>query len=431
MKKLNSPGKSIIGCLLLIVLFMLGCGKVEESKEQISKNEIPEKQNFQIVLQNDVKKIDDDVVDLLIETDKSSGVYTFNNSADELEDLSEGDIVIFSGHSVRKIKKVEFINNEYKVSTEFVPLNKVIKDGEISWEKKFNWGDDTGVTKASIISGDLLFASDGDAGKVKFKGKIKGWDVSIELKPEAGSKLNIKITASKKRGDQKVASLIASGWISNFENVSSMNFSGGNLTNFQMNNRGLKGELELKFAAQGLGSDVALIDLPAKISLPIRVGWVPVNLILKANLKLYPEVRQGASSVASYKMTYDSDMGFTFGENATNPSGNLNTHEMSVTDETVSAGSISTGFGVGVEFPRFEISILNELVVPYFLLNIHSSTFYEPGILSNVPPCQEGKMNFKCIAGLSMKLFSLSYEHQKVLWEKERKWQTEGSNCSD
>ena len=87
MKKLNCPGKSIVGYLLMIVLFILGCGKVEDSKEQISKNEMPEKQIFQIDLQDDVKKIDDDVVDLLIEIDKSSGIYTFNSSADLFEVL--------------------------------------------------------------------------------------------------------------------------------------------------------------------------------------------------------------------------------------------------------------------------------------------------------------------------------------------------------
>ncbi|MCZ6701763.1 MAG: hypothetical protein O6940_01850 [Ignavibacteria bacterium] len=419
--------------LLLTLVILNSCGGDEKENEGKSGN-IPEPDNstYDVEYTENTKVVNDDVVEMMISSDKKSGVYKFNAAADELMKLEKGNVVIFAGHSVRKIKSVNKSGSEIIVNTEYATLNEAIKNGTIAWETEINWSSDQPEVKnASLIMGDAIFASETTSElKIHFEGKIKGWEVSLDLKPE-DNKLSIEITGSKSIKGQKVCTIDGKGFISNFTNQSEITFANSELQNYEYYNKGLKGELEIKFAAVGLGSEIAQLVIPAKISIPYRIGLIPVNFNLKANLKIYPEVRKGASSQASYKLTYDSDMGFKFAEGETNVKSELKSQEMEVTGETVSAGAVTTGVGVGFEFPRFEIAVFGELVVPYFLYNTSVTTFYEPGLLSNVPPCQEGKMTLKCVSGIDLKFFGVSYAYSKTHFEKEKKWQTEGSRCED
>jgi len=418
---------------LLTAVIINSCGGDE--KGNVGKNgNIPEpdKSTYDVEYTENTIIVNDDVVEMMITSDKKSGVYKFNATADELMKLEKGNVVIFAGHSVRKIKSVNKSGGEIIVNTEYASLNEVIKNGTIKWESEINWSSDQPEVKnASLIMGDAIFASETTSElKLHYEGKIKGWDVTLDLKPK-DNKLSIEITGSKSIKGQKVCTIEGKGFISNFNHQSEITFENSELQNYEYHNKGLKGELEIKFSAVGLGSKIAQLEIPVKISIPYRIGLIPINFNLKANLKIYPEVRKGASSQASYKLTYDSDMGFKFSDGKMDVKSTVKSQEMEVTGETVSAGAVTTGVGVGLEFPRFEIAVFGELVVPYFLYNTSVTTFYEPGLLSNVPPCQEGKMTLKCVSGIDLKFFGVSYAYSKTHFEKEKKWQTEGSRCED
>lgn len=418
----------IILLLLSVIIISGGCGGDKKG------NEVPEpdKSTYEVEFTENTIVVEEDVMQSFISSDKESGIYKFNSDADDLLDLQPGKIVFFYGHSVRRVSSVTEQGNEIIVNTEYVTLNEAIKNGTIGWENKIDWSpDQPEIQNASLFIGDEIFAAQETSEfKIHYEGKLQGWDLSVDLLPK-DNKLTIDITASKEVGGQKVCTVTGKGFISQFTNQVHFRFTDSNLDNFEIVNHGINGELEIKFAAVQLGTETAQLVIPAKIKIPTRVYGIPVSFNLGCNLKIFPEVRGGASSQASYKLTYDSDMGFKFANNSAEATSKLNSHNMEVTGETVSAGMITTGMGVGLEFPRIEVAILNEVIVPYFLYNTSITTFYEPGIASNVPPCHEGKMKVKCVSGVDLKFLGVSYAFSKDHFEKERKWQTEGSQCED
>jgi hypothetical protein len=431
--KIGSAVLTKILSLLLIAVILFSCGGDE--KENISKNENipkPDKSIYDVEYTENTEIIKENLMGMLISSDKASGVYRFNEDADDLLDIEPGKVVLFYGHSLRRIKSVQKEGNEIIVYTEYATLNEAIKNGTIAWESEIDWSSDQPEVKnASLLMGDVIFASETSSElKIHFEGKIQGWDINIDLEPK-NNKLSIDITGSKSIKGQKVCSIQGKGFISKFTNQAEINFANSELENFEFQNNGLKGELEIIFAAVGLGSEIATLEIPAKIKMPTIVYGIPISFNIGCNLKIYPEVKEGASSQASYKITYDSDMGFNFTEGDAQVKSKINSENMAVTGETVSAGVVAMGVGVGLEFPRFEIGILGEIVVPYFLYNTSVSTFFEPGLLSNAPPCQEGRMKFKCVSGIDLNFFGVNYAFSKTHFEKEKKWQTEGSRCED
>jgi hypothetical protein len=242
------------------------------------------------------------------------------------------------------------------------------------------------------VLGDAIFTSETSTElKIHYEGEIQGWDISLDLEPKDNN-LSIEISGSKSVNGREALTINGKGFISQFSTSMHVDFVNSEMRSFDYRNQDLKGELEIKFAAVGLGSEVAQLQIPAKIKIPLVIHGIPVSINIGCNLKIFPEVKEGASSQASYKLTYDADMGFQFSENSAQANSKLNSNNMEETGETVSAGVVTTGVGVGLEFPRFEVAILGEVIVPYFVYNTSVTTFYEPGLASNVPPCQEGKM---------------------------------------
>ncbi len=419
---------------ILISLFVINCGGNKEDSDSKNKIPKPEKSTYDVEYTDNTYVVDEEVMESLISSDLKSGVYKFKSDADELLDLKPAEIVFFYGNSVRRVNTVSEEGNEIVVYTEYVTLNEAIKNGTISWENKINWSsDESEMQNASLLMGNEIFAArqtETSEFKIHYEGKIQGWDISVDLVPK-DNKLTIDISATKEIAGQKVCTISGKGFISQFTNECHFRFTDSNLDNFEMVNHGINGELELKFAAVGLGSETAQLVIPAKIQIPTRVYGIPVSFNLGCNLKIFPEVREGASSQASYKITYDSDMGFKYQNNSAEATSKINSYNMDVTGETVSAGVITTGVGVGLEFPRIEVAVLGEVIVPYFLYNTSITTFYEPGIASNLPPCQEGKMTIKCVSGVNLNFLGANYAFSKDHFTKEKKWQTEGSNCED
>ena len=418
--------------LIFILILLNSCGGEKSDKDSTNRIPTPEKSTYDVEYTDNTYVADEEIMESLISSDLKSGVYKFKSDADELLDLKPSEIVFFYGNSVRRVNAVAEEGNEIIVYTEYVTLNEAIKNGTIGWENKIDWSPEKSeVQNASLIIDDAIFASETESElKLHFEGKLKGWDLNLDLVPK-DNKLTIDLTAKKEIGGQQVCTITGKGFISQFTNECHFTFADSKLENFELINHGINGELEIKFAAVALGTQVAQLEVPLKLKMPTMVYGIPVSINLGCNLKVYPEVGQGASSQASYKIVYNSDMGFKFANNSAEANSKLNSQNMEVTGETLSAGTITTGVGVGLEFPRFEIAVLGETIVPYFLFNTAVTTFYEPGIASNVPPCQEGKMTLKCVSGIDLKFFGVSYAFSKDHFTKERKWQTEGSNCED
>jgi len=177
-------------------------------------------------------------------------------------------------------------------------------------------------------------------------------------------------------------------------------------------------------------------------------GPVPMTLNIKMNLRVVPELTSGnASSGGSWKVTYDSDHGFSTNGGDPTPRATLRNMAANLGKEpTVTAGLGVVGFGLGMEWPRLELqlghpifpdlyagddedtkSILekaSELLRPYAFLTLNNyvSGEWTPGttLTSDIPPCQRSSIKLSAIAGYKLSVLGMvELSDNKLLWEKQ------------
>ncbi len=345
-----------------------------------------------------------------------------------VSDLPIGKPLLFPQKAVRRIREVIRENGKTVILTDKANLNEVITDGQFDWDQKFTFSKmgRADLEKLRPYFGGVALAQSGessDGSGVSFTGEINEWNVTVEITPNSGeNRLNMMIEATK--GGTARSRVRAEGWISDFRSRGGLAYGGGELENFNYEEQGLSGNLHVIFAAVELGADEALFNIPAEIGIPYTVGPLYMEAKLKANLRVVPEVRGGASAQADFTVSYSGSRGFAFEGGNVTPLGQLDDQNIGVTGETVSAGMIATGMGVGIEFPRLELAMMGEVVVPYLALDTYTYTVYTPD-----PPCQEGGMRQRAVAGLTLGFLGYEYSRETELWKRERVTELPGSRC--
>ena len=433
--------------IALLVIFN-SCGSDKEKGNRESTFITPKAESFTATTHENTVAISKTVLNDLESYDVTTGTYVFSKNADGVEDLKPGTVVLFETHSLRKIKNVATDGGKLIVETEFAKLTDYFKDAKINYSTPINWGESTAANTSMTVGQPIAtmikplslqgggvteqeaIASVGEAGlHVQMEKEINGWKVGFILSPEAGNKLKVKINAEK----GNVCSIVAEGFISSFTSNMNIEISNSETSAFSYRNDGIEGELEVKFAAVGLGSEIAIIQIPAKIERTILVnGIIPVTLRLKANLKILPEVAVGSSSQVSMKLKYNSNTGFDFDGSAMNPIGSITGDSPEQTGDCNTATPAIAGMGVNVEFPRFEVGVFGNLVVPYLLLSTNYSSYLSTGLAGGAPPCHLARLKYKAHAGVSMNFLGVAaINNDYKLFEKEKKWTSEGSMCGD
>ena len=424
--------------VLIFLLLFSSCGS-DSNNNNFSEGFItPKTESFSATTHENTKAVSKDVLNSLESYDATSGTYTFSKNADGIESLKPGTVVLFETHSLRKIKSVISEGGKIIVESEFARLTDYYKDAKISYSTPINWDNSTasdtkmtvGQPIATMINPLAINMTTPQQGvSAEYKRELNGWKINFKLTPEAGDKLKINLSAKK----GNVCSIVAEGYISSFTSNMNIVINNSETNAFSYSNNGIEGELEVKFSAVGLGSDIAILQIPAKIEKTILVnGVIPVTLRLKANLKILPEVAVGSSSQVSMKLTYNTNTGFNFDGSRLNPIGSLTEDNPEQTGDNNTATMAIAGMGVGVEFPRFEVGIFNTLVVPYIVLDTNYSTYLSTGLAGGAPPCHLARLKTKANVGVTMSLFDVvSINNDYKLFEKEKKWTSEGSQCGD
>ncbi|MCK9361499.1 hypothetical protein M0Q28_04735 [Patescibacteria group bacterium] len=345
-----------------------------------------------------------------------------------VSDLPVGKPLLFPQKAVRRIREVIRENGKTVILTDKANLNEVITDGEFNWNQTFSFSKmgRSDLEKIRPYFGGVALAQSGessDGSGVSFTGEINEWNVTVEITPNsAENRLNVMIEATK--GGTARSRIRAEGFISDFRSQGGLAYGGGELENFNYQEEGLQGRLHVIFAAVELGADEALFNIPAEIGIPYTVGPIYMEAKLKANLRVVPEVRGGASAQADFTVNYSGSRGFTFEGGRVTSMGDLNDQDVAVTGETVSAGMIATGMGVGIEFPRLELAMMGETVVPYLSLDNYTYTVYTPD-----PPCQEGGMRQRAVVGLTLGFLGFEYNRESEIWKRERITELPNSHC--
>jgi hypothetical protein len=340
--------------------------------------------------------------------------------------LPVGKPLMFPGKAVRRIREVKREGGKTVIYTDKANLNEVIKDADLKWNQGFNFSQ---MAKSDLekikpmFGGTALAQTESSGNSLHFEGEIEGWDIEVDLSPNsAQSRLDVTIDATK--GGQARSRIHADGYISNFVSQGSLAYADSELQQFGYQEEGLNGRLHVIFAAVDLGSDTPLFNIPAEIAIPYNVGPIFMQAKLKANVRVVPEVHGLASSQADVTVTYSADRGFNFEGGRVTPVGQLDDQNIAITGETVSAGTIAVGMGVGIEFPRLELAIMGETVVPYMSLDNYTYTVYTPD-----PPCQEGGMRQRAVIGLTAGFLGYSYSQETEIWKREQITELPNSHC--
>jgi hypothetical protein len=88
---------------------------------------------------------------------------------------------------------------------------------------------------------------------------------------------------------------------------------------------------------------------------------------------------------------------------------------------------------MGVQFPHIEVGILLDSAKAFITVDTFVTGFFEPGLLSNLPPCQPIEIKNRGVAGYTLSLLGLVElgGSQQELWSNEQKWVSEGSDCGE
>lgn len=374
-------------------------------------------------------------------TGEPNGTYRFRPT-DWVNGLQPGQIVIFANHSLVKVTSIEQAGGEVVVNTERAAMNEAIRDGQVNWTYPVDWNNlpaasyhemerelSRSANMPMAMAGAGFEASGTDVAQVSkgvdWSGSIQGFDVGLKLTPTP-ERLDMELTAKKTLPLGTSVAATAKGWISNFTQETFLTYEqsqGGEATSKTI---GLHGEVNVEWHAAKLGealTDITSFKLPVSLPIPFTVGPIPVVLKLQATLQIVPELSVAeASSGGSYKLIFSSDQGLEISGSSQTPFSDVKSVDIGVAGETVSAGFGVVAFALGIEFPRFEISVFGSTSA-FITLKSYSSSQWTPGttLTNDIPPCQMGTSSLAAYAGYAVAIlgFKLAESEPVELWKRD------------
>ena len=428
----------------------VACG----GSETASPTETHIETNFDVTAQDDVEILDEGTVeDRLVSSDPAAGEYRFEGGTD-LGDLVVGQPVVVPGEGFGLLREVIEDGDDVVLRVDEATLADVIKDGEIAWDLDVAWDDfDITYEEFAALPGvtDVVITRDFGPGgfqsigyqtptprKIEVSFSHAGWTFKVEFEPK-DDKLNFKLTGSLKKGDSEPAAISGEGWMSGFKYSTSAHFSDGSPTDISSAINGLRGEMELRWAAFTTPSTT--VTEVVKFTVPVSVPFylpgpygIPFKLEIKAIGRIVPELAvEDASSGGSWKVTYSSDQGFNVEEKIGKPTGSASSQQIGTSGETVSAGKGPVGFGLGLEFPRFELGLAKLPPFAFITMDMYSTSLWTPGTLltNDIPPCQYGYTKHSAVAGYELKLLGWAgISDQYTLFEQQENKYLDGKVCT-
>lgn len=418
--------------------------------------------NFEVTSQEDAAVLDRDMVaDRLSFSDPAAGEYRFSGSVSELESLRVGQPVVIPDAGFGIVRSVTESAGESVLEVDEATLGDVIDTGTLEWDYDVSWTDfeidvqelaaTPGITSVRVsdvsegpnvaYAGVPLAAAD-DKRKIEIEFESGRWVFKIELEPmddKLNVNLNGSVRAKTEAAEVKMAGIVGKGWVSGFNYSSFMEYQGGNPSSMSTEINGLQGEMEIQWAAfrteRETLTEIVRFEMPAKLPIPLTGPFgIPFVLNLTFKGRIVPELSvPDASSGGSWKVTYASDQGFGIESGGAQPKGSLKSQSIDTSGETVTAGHGPAGFGVGMEFPRFELAIAGLEPFAFITLDAYATSLWTPGttLTSDIPPCQYGYAKISSVAGYQLAIANLAkFADQHTLWEEQVDKYLDGEVCT-
>lgn len=363
--------------------------------------------------------------------DKATGQMTFKSGASELKSLKTGSVVLFTGHSLKKISSVTESGGKIIVKTTAAKFVDYYKSAKIDYKTAFQWN-------SSVLNSSIIDINNEKGARVKhiegtqewtYKGEIRGWEVELALTPESSGE-NRKLGLNLKAKKGNLGAIEFKGFISNFNIESQINVENSRMSSYRETHNDINGEIEAKYAFLSMSNADAAFEIPINFMRVMVVhGVIPVTYRIKCVLKVYPEISANSTCQANLKLAYSGTNGFSYENNSLTPRATMANFNPSVIGETGSASTGIVGVGVGLEFPRFEIGIFDTVVVPYFLTNTSVVSYFESGLPFMPGPCNSTRITLKAETGYNFSFLGLTNSGSLKLFEKMQEYKTPGSKC--
>lgn len=404
--------RSALIAVILAMLLVGGCGRVSE-RDGGNGPAKPRglETTYDVRLKGGARLLSVGTLeDQLVRTEADGATFVFS-SGESLAGLQSGDVVVLAGRAVRRVAGITRQGSQVHLATVSATLADAFQEGQIGWDLKPD------------------FTTEGE---LAFKGELEGWDITLGLIPVSPRRLEITLEAR-----QPAAEVSARGYVESFTSKGTLRFADGTVESLVFESLGVMGEIQVEWAATAsqeqsvTGS--ARLEFPVEIPIDFLVGdVVPVALRITAAARITPDVRlEGASSRGAFKVGFGADEGFSFAAGKATPVGSISRHEPAITGTVNSTGTLTTGLGFGIEFPRVELRVFGESVVPFVSIDTYSYSLFKPATGPGRDPCHVGALVSKGVAAYNLSTlgFADAPDGELEIWRKEFKRYGGGTPC--
>lgn len=412
---------------------------------------------WDVELAADAVVLDQEVVADLVAVEGSS--YTFRAGAFDEDEVAEGEVVVVPGVGMGRVTGVAVADEQVTVTTSEANLAEVIEDGTMAWEAPLDLSsgfvpspEHGGVAEpvASLRRSVAPPPRDGEVrpvglsmidaggrhhavptrldrtGALEWTFEADGNEYAFRLTPTA-ERIDVEVQATREVAGETTLAYTAAGSLDAVTATGTADFADGELSSIDIEQRELAGTLDLSIAAAGSGNAGIDFELPGLMfKYIVMVGPVPVTIGITTKIIGNITVPAEASATAEASFAYSGSTGFSYEGSSIESTGDLAGLQMSP-EPADSAGMIGTAVDAqfGVAFPRFEISVFDQLLVPY----IHTG-FTIGSSLSWGPVCKRAYAKTTVDVGYDFKVLGVSLHSDKeTLFEKERRAEQDG--CPD
>ena len=405
--------------------------------------------SFDGVVRSTVQRVSADAIqrDLL---DRTGDTFRFAAGSASTQNAAPGEVVLFDGVAGGRVRSVENDGDAVVVTLEDVPLTEFIENGTLTWDKTLlfsansepellpGFEDNFTVSKVRAAQEFGVETEGGALTSFTFNGTLNGFDVEVELGPESG-RLNVRLGLKRSVNGREVFAATATGFLENMRQLGDLDIASGTTRRAQFELKDLRGEVEIEWAAFNPGAffpdDLFQMQIPVVFPFRAAIGPIPITVKVGILGRVLAQLSlQDMSSRGSIKVSFDGEGGLVIDETSVRPLGGSGiAHELGLTGETTTAGAATVALSMGIQFPHVEVGILLDSAKAFITVDTFVTGFFEPGLLSNVAPCQSVEVQNRGVAGYSVSLLGLVElaSGEEELWKNERKWVSEGSTCDE
>ena len=354
----------------------------------------------------------------VIEKDSTYDFISFNGTNLKAKNLKVGDIVFVYGTALKKVKTVSDDGTKISVETEYCTLNEAISTGEIVWNKSLLWTEDLinnvhidsknpAVQKVMGNSIEFSFPLGNDlTGKIKMVMNKERLDATCEVTKEIGIakiKYAFEGFAQKMKSEGKIK----------YENQA--------LKEFKYVNSNVEGEVTVSLTATGSSSDLLNgIELPlVLVKVPMVIGGIPCVFNVKMLFVINTELASiDASAHIKTKFTFNSTTGVHYDGTDVGLVGSAGPYNMDFKQDSCWVGSsVAAGINFGLTFPRFELGIFGNIIVPY----VQTAFLIGGSFTAGTKPCLKIDASFIGAAGYNFNFLGfIKASGKKNLWQMDK-----------